>query len=616
MRSPMLVPIALALFSAAPAAQLVDPQRIATDRAVHAVPADVPLPASLYRAWLGRDLPLAELRAVAGPGFVDVNDRKEARVEIFGPVGQAAVSDAFLAGFGARADTRVLFAVEAAVPVDRLVDLARALPAGHRIARATPGHADDVAGEGPGVMLSDVYRDGGADGAGLTIAVVDADFDQLDGARTNGDAPSSWVQVNYTPDPFQDDSAHGTGCVEAAFDHAPGASYRLYKVDSATDFLSAAVDCVSNGVDVVSRSLSNYNLGWGDDTGVACVAANHLGQNGIPVFVSAGNRAQEHWQGTFDPGSGGSAVHDWTTGDELNRVVIDPDGSTTFYLSWDTSGSDTDDYGLFVYDASGSTVLGSSLSLGEGFESVQITNGSTVSTLTVNLLVLKTSGVGNAELELFSHGNVSSSWEHLVTAGSTTSPSNATDPNVISVGAVAHGDFSSPNGTSGILKSYSSRGPSNSGMQLPDLLGPTDTTAFAYPNGFGGTSCATPNLAGAAMVFRDSVPQYSATAITWLLEQQAEVTGDWGGAGPGNSYGHGGVHLTAYAPGYTVFLSRSFGNTANAATAPSYTLAGAVADSPSGGRILVYPGGSYPEPVVVDVPRLLQSDGGSAVFGD
>ena len=70
--------------------------------------------------------------------------------------------------------------------------------------------------------------------------------------------------------------------------------------------------------------------------------------------------------------------------------------------------------------------------------------------------------------------------------------------------------------------SYSSQGPSNGGMTVPDLTGPTNTTGFTYST-FTGTSCATPNVAGAACAFWSARPTYSNTAIRWLLYEQAEL---------------------------------------------------------------------------------------------
>ncbi len=65
------------------------------------------------------------------------------------------------------------------------------------------------------------------------------------------------------------------------------------------------------------------------------------------------------------------------------------------------------------------------------------------------------------------------------------------------------------------------------------------------------------------------------------------------------------------------WLVRELGNTGNVLSTPSYTLPWAQAAVPSGGRVLAFPGGDYPEfPVVLDQPLILDSAGGTAIFGD
>ena len=555
-------------------------------------PADLALENSLWRIWRSRDLPLEELRERAGIGFHRIDDARSVHVEILGPEGAAAVDDSLLARHDARAEGRFASRVDAWVPVESLVRLARDLPAGYRVERAAPGEPDDVVGEGPAATGSEDYRDEGADGTGLVIAVIDADYAGLTAAQNNGDAPSNPTIRNFTTQPFQNTSAHGTGCLEAIFDHCPGATYRLYKTDSLTDLQTAVNECISNGVDVITRSVSDYNLGWFDDQGAACAAANAAGQAGILFFASAGNRARQHWQGTFNAGLGASDFHDWTTGDELLAITMSAGDRINFYLSWNASGPGNDDYDLFLFDSTGSSLLASSTNGGENYEAFSYTNN-LPGTVTVNLAVQKLAGSAPAEIEVFGHTGGTVSWEWFTQSSSTTSPSNATNTNVISVGAVTWSNFGSPNGTTGLLAGYSSQGPTNSGRRVPDLVGPTDTTALNYPSGFGGTSCATPNTAGTAGALWSSEPAFAADAIRWLLVEQAEHFADWGGAGPGNSYGAGGAFLWPHETG-TTWLSRDYLNVGNLPTGPLWTLSAAEQATPNGGTRARVPGRPLP----------------------
>ena len=233
----------------------------------------------------------------------------------------------------------------------------------------------------------------------------------------------------------------------------------------------------------------------------------------------------------------------------------------------------------------------------------------------MNVVVTKYSGA-DLELELFGHGG--GTWEHVVSQGSTTSPSNTTHARVISVGAVDWSDFPAPSGTTGILMGYSSRGPSNSGTALPDLVGPTGTAGFTYPaanGGFTGTSSATPNAAGALCALWSSVPPFQEGAVRWLYREQSRRHRDWGAGGPDPLYGDGGASLAPFAPG-TTWLARGYGNTGNLPSGPLYTLAAAQLAAATNGRILALPG-SYPEaPITLSKALRVDGFGGSAVLGD
>jgi hypothetical protein len=478
---------------------------------------------------------------------------------------------------------------EAWLPLSKLQEISQALPEGYFIKEVTPLDYDDVAGQGPTVTNSDSYRDAGQNGAGLTIAVIDGGFYNLTAARTNGDAPVS-TNINYTPNAFEaiGDGTHGTGCVEAAFDHAPGATWRIYKIDSVTDLGTAVTNAIAAGVDVITHSLSWYNKGWADNTGAACSAANNASNNGVVFFTSAGNRAQSHYQGSFTDADSDNWC-EFSPGDETIDISIGPGSGPggPYYLSWSNSGIDLD---FYLYNPGLTAVVASSTTSGAGvFEGFSFEHSG--ATETYHLAVRRASGSGSNTIEIFSH-NAGTWQEYIVAENSTSSPSNSTGSRVISVGAVSHGSYGQPNG-SNVIASYSSRGPSNSNMTLPDLCGPTNTTGFTYPGGFGGTSAATPNAAGAACAFWSSNTLLSGYATQWLMKEQADLWRDWGTSGNDNTYGKGGVLLTDYHFG-TRWMARSYGNTGNSSSAPYYTLQAAHDAVPSSGRILIF-GGSYPE---------------------
>ena len=330
-------------------------------------------------------------------------------------------------------------------------------------------------------------------------------------------------------------------------------------------------------------------------------------------FTSSGNRADSHYQGTFN--GNGDDWHDFSAGDETIDLTISTGsgGAGNYYLCWSNSSTDFD---FYLYN-NAMTQVASSTNSGGTFEEFYFEN-TTGSTGTYHLAVLYRSGsTAGVQIEIFSHN--AGTWnEHTVAAGSTTSPSNATNTGVVSVGAVAHGSYSQPNG-SDVIKSYSSRGPSNSGMTLPDLCGPTDTTGYIYPGGFGGTSAATPNAAGAACAFWSADSGLSNYAIRWLMREQADLSRDWGASGDDNVYGKGGAILADYHYG-TEWLARSYGNSDDSTDAPYYTFQAAHDAIPSGGRMLVF-AGSYPETALLgdtgkSMTIELVPDSSSATMGD
>ena len=456
-----------------------------------------------------------------------------------------------LAQNGARIHSVWMRRVSASVPVGALERVARELPAGWRVQRSLRPGLDAVAGQGPTVTNSAGYRDAGADGAGVTIGVIDVEYDNYGAAVFNGDAPGGATIVDYctdanvcTPFGWGGPDRHGTGCVEAAYDHAPGATWRLYRIRNLTDLGSAVQDMIANAEAprIITHSLGWFNTGWADDTGPACAAALQAAQAGILFFTAAGNHADSHYQATFAPAPGNPVPgwHRFAGGDETNNITIPADERVDFFLQWNNADNVTD-YDLYLYDANITVELARSINVGAAtFECLTYTN-TTGAAVVTHLGVRRMAG-NAVEFELF-ESSTAATWQYLTPASSTMSPSNTNHRNVVSVGAVDYANFDQPNGTPGLIMPYSSRGPTNGGLTAPDLCGPTNTTGFSYPGGFGGTSCATPNVAGmvAALWSADTgvLPQVVRDAVyEWALAFR-----DWGPAGRENTYGRGGAIL-------------------------------------------------------------------------
>lgn len=591
---------ALAITLSVASAASGPPGNLPADPPRNGPPDDVPMQSIL---WQAEQLADRASRGEEGLTPVGLRDELAARsikvvsdnlihVEIVGPEGADAATDlvSLPEQFGGELSGTWRHRADALVPINRLSQLARKLPSGYFMERAHPVSEDH---EGTTTINTDSYLAANRDGSGITIAVIDSGYSTFAASRSAGDFPPA-AQTTTEDDhgiglPFPGTSTHGTGSVESAFAHAPGADYILYRVNGITQSAQAVDDAISRGANIITHSLSRYNQGWADNSGDAVAYANDAADNGLLFFTSAGNRANQHWQGTMNPGT--NDWHNFGSGETIRMWAPNGRGAN-FYLQWETA-SGSYDYDLYLYDDSVDNVLASSTSSTNNvFETFGYTN-STGSGQWVRLAVRREGG-GNTDLEVFTHGGFGN-YDQVVSAGSITSPSNSTRANVVSNAAVDHSNHDSPNDTDGIIMGYSSRGPSNGGSTRPDLSGPTNVSTTCCGGSFGGTSSATPNNAGAAAALWSAHPDWNASAVRWLLFKKAELFKNWGpGSSKSNIYGMGGTVLMDYMNKQT-WLARSFFNTTDADWGPYYTLEGAYNAAPANANILVFPGGNYLE---------------------
>jgi len=124
--------------------------------------------------------------------------------------------------------------------------------------------------------------------------------------------------------------------------------------------------------------------------------------------------------------------------------------------------------------------------------------------------------------------------------------------NVIAVAAVDQSDYSSNDAP---IQWYSSIGPTNNDANSVGITGPTNNTvqdfdqfgAFCSTT-FGGTSCATPNVAGAVAAFWSRHPSLNGDDVSNLIKKKASLFKDWGSSGYDNTFGNGGLFLYSYDP--------------------------------------------------------------------
>ncbi len=478
-----------------------------------------------------------------------------------------------------------------------IIGLAAELPEGFHI---TQDHMADPLDEGPNTTVHNSleYLNSGPGGTGIKIAIIDVGFNNLPVAIANGRAPSSYDSLDLTGSGLLNGSSHGTSVTETVFDHAPNSTYVLYKVTNSSQCETAVDDAHNNeNVDIINMSLGYRTQGWEDDSSSLCTAVNAAANDGILVFVSAGNSKRMHWQGTFAD-SDNDNWHEWVANDELNQITLQDTTTLRISLMWDiTQGTD---YDVLVYNSTGNQVLASNIMSGTAFETVNYVHNPGFAA-PVAVAVRRVSGPA-VEFEILCRTDgsgasvVNDQFERIVTASSITWPASCSAPNVIGVAGVIDDDFNSPPGSTGIDEVYSSEGPTNDNNPGVDITGATRTTIGASGQFFG-TSCASPNAAGAAAALWSTQTSLDADNIRYLLYKKADIYLDWGDPGYDFVYGNGGLKLYNYIEN-TKYVDISVNNPGGSSSQVFQNVShahSALPSPPEEGAIIIF-GGGYPDP--------------------
>ena len=397
----------------------------------------------------------------------------------------------------------------------------------------------DVQSQGVNLTSASSYHSSGYTGSGVNVAVIDVGFDNLSSAISNGDLPNSVIKIDCTGASCSASasiggSKHGTAVAEILYDMAPGANLYLIKVDDTLDLWDAKTYAISLGVDVINSSLVALNTNFYDgacyNNNPVC-AANDAYNNGILWLNAAGNEATQHYEATFtDPDNNG--WHNVSVNNEFIKIKDNASSRIKVYLTWDAWPTTNQDYDLVLYDSSFNFVTEShdqqALSAQEPTEEIDIPSPGGDCYLRIRQI----SATLDHSLELYS---INHDLSPAVASSSLLNPADAS-------GAMAVGAINYSNWTTGPQEIFSSRGPTNDGRIKPDICGPDYVSNYTYaPLLFGGTSAATPHVAGAAALILDRYPTYSVSQLWGCLTASAI---DMGTIGKDNIYGHGRLNLS------------------------------------------------------------------------
>jgi subtilisin family serine protease len=343
---------------------------------------------------------------------------------------------------------------------------------------------------------------------------------------------------------------HGTAVAEIVFDMAPDAAMLLTNIDTLFAHSQATSWLLSNGANVISSSLSWFNVGPGDGTGPVNFDVERATGSGAAWVTSAGNMAQRHWDGAFrDPDNDGWNNFDGSS--ETNPALLAADGSLTVFLNWDDWFTTNQDYDLYIFfecsESAGAAypcdgdsdslpaadrplvLAGISRNPQEGTEAPveQVTVTAGDEPVVAHVAIRKVDASRSAQLETFFVGDIVTTPAFVVPEGSITIPADT--ESAVAVGATYWSDDS--------LEPFSSWGPTADGRRKPDIVAPDGVITVTYgPLSFYGTSAATPHVAGAIALLKSRAGLYSYDQIVRILYGRAL---DLGPSGGDNRYGAG-----------------------------------------------------------------------------
>ncbi len=396
-------------------------------------------------------------------------------------------------------------------------------------------------------------------GAGVKVAIVDQGFKGWQNLVSKDELPGVSVN-NFRKDGQFETSSHGAAVAEIVYDMAPEAQLYLLAFSTEVELADAVNYARNQGVRVIVQSISWFNTGPGNGTGVIADIVRSASQSGIFWVNSAGNQAQMHYRSMFNGGS--NDLHDFVPGVETNSVSASAGSVVCGYLNWDSWPTTTDDYDLYLY-RNGNWVA---RSVGQQTGSQSPTEALCYAVPTTGDydFVIQRYNARPRVLQLFTTQKL----DYVTPAGSIAQPADATD--TFSVGAVF---WQEPFGS----EEFTSQGPTSDGRIKPDLVAYDGVSTATYGDsngrpylsggsGFFGTSAAAPHVGGAAAVLLSRYPSWSATAVRDFLTFGAS---DLGSLGQDNVFGWGRLFLPFDPPTATPTASAT--PTSTATSTPTRT---------------------------------------------
>ncbi len=393
--------------------------------------------------------------------------------------------------------------------------------------------------EGVPLIQADKLHSEGIKGDNIKVAIIDkgfASYELCPEINNNIVEAKSFAGDN---DMSGDKNYHGTAVTEIISDFVPNASLFLYRVETPLEFVEAINRATSQEVDIISSSIGAFCT---DPETFKVI--KEIKKKGIITVSGAGNHANRHFKETITDTDGDGWLEFPKCGEKIDETIdlgwiVTNDGEKkvfNIYLDWGEWPETEKNYDLYLLseEIDGFRVAASSKVNNIGntpIEFLEITvTGPSMFDLHIAILQVKGK---NAEIEIFTDGiNLQ---EHTTIYGSIPLPGCIDEG--ITVGAI---DCATKE-----IESYSSQG-----SEL-DYVGPTRISTWNYEN-FGGTSAATPHIAGAFALLMSAFPEATNEQILQALQETAL---DLGPEGKDSMFGYG-LPLVYDAYKYLLSLQR------------------------------------------------------------
>lgn len=426
-----------------------------------------------------------------------------------------------------------------------------------------------IDGNGVAIMHADKYvQQTGKSGGSIIIGVISDDATSLAAIQGRGELPAL---VNVVA-PSANPSAHpmltdeGTMMLEEVYAVAPGANLAFCGPQTATEYYGCVTNLIGAGVTVISDDLTfaGFDVMSGSTENAAAQAfANLLTANpNVMLYHSAGNDAQDYWQGAYSAVSSPAGGVCAPSGPASQTDNFFQQFGANKYLTWKTQGgnplflasvlpsgqSNASNIDLYVYNPATAQVIACATSANggtAGATSYTVIDGSSIPSGTYQIIIgTQDASLSGTFLKLIGVGDGADTFSPA-TAGAPASPQDFA-AGVMLVGAVYGND-----GIGNSIELFSDTGPiqlevpTPSTLQAPHLVAPDGVfvdmngTHFTANGGlFYGTSAASPNAAAVAALLRSAFPTLTPTQVTTFMETGAAQLG---GSSPNGTFGYGRV---------------------------------------------------------------------------